>query len=1426
MTSYVPHASSFRCLPETAPDMVEQASSKPILQWAEKRAEAMRRAQYLRGEHVDPPPLTASRPPPIAWRTPPPPRMMAVSHNMSGSHSTSTLLELSFRGTRSPAPQRMSPAVGYTKQFESADGVSEKQLHGELVKTGRILTGAQKQLAEAREMATTKVMEAREEAAQAIKYARDRDAHTAAVEAELEHLLQQKEMAVASERAKLANTLAEQRQALQDEMAAVKAESEQRLERQRLEQQAMEQEHRRLTNEVASLRQQLQGNTHSAEHEADLERKLAEQAEAERQERVEHLRRQAVRKVFKQGLSKGFNAWFAMFTDRKHKKQLLNHAAGRLCRPKLASGFHEWKAMCAENSQASVREKEKEELKAEVRKRKALEKEVESLKAEFQAELQAELYKAVSAAEAERKEQERKWTEEAARLELEKAKAVRDAKHTLIHEQALRRISQQGIAKGFAAWKDTFLERQRQRQLVQRASARLSKPALAGAFYEWLAVHQDVLDAQKEDEKEKLKEELEAFRAKALEEEAAAAKRLADQAAANRDERIEQLHRMAGRRLGKQGLARGFNAWQELYLERKRKAQLLQRASARLSKPRLAGAFYEWLAVREEALRAQEERERQALADQLQLAQSEAARREEDTQRQLAEQAAAVREERIEQLHRMAGRRMGKQGLTRGFNAWQELYLERKRKTQLLQRSSAMLSKPKLAGAFIEWWTVREEAIREAEHEAQEALLASEAQNSSKLQKDLQRAKDKADSQIERIRGEYEEVLKAERAAAAKELAKVQAQLEKYTKSQTAEFEKNLADQAAELREQRVEQLHRMAMRRISKQGISRGFNRWLEGYLAKRRSLQLLNRAGARLTKPKLADAFIEWWTVHQEELDDRERRETEQIHAQETEMRDSRNQQLEAERAILEQHLERARIEFEETRKKDRLAAEKELEIERKKAAEAIAQEQAAATQTIAELKKKVELYSVGRDEDIANHLDKQAAADREDRVEQLHRMAGRRLGKQGLARGFNAWQTLWEARRRNLHLMQRASARLSKPKLASAFIEWWTVREETLQAAERASTGSRILSMQEEVGRVRAELREQMKQEQVAAREELKRVKAEYEEKLDKEAKRSDDMEEQLKSVVSNGQQALIEARTKIESVNSLEDELRQAKNDAQAFAHDMKLQEAALKDERKAGAKLQRELERMREASGNTKEAEAKAKEASTMAAKSTKEATDLLTRLAKQEEELKKGSEQRLAALLAEQRMGFEQTLKIQRLESDHKVRAPTPHLACPVPQAPIHTLIVPMLVPWQTKTLTTKVQELERALASTKAALSVSAAQAKDPAAGPQKSSMLGTLTALKFAANSSALQDNARELRRRMPKTVPRGPVSHTDMRLAARAAKEAAEEELRAQLKAEQGGDTPSHGSPSQSERGSPSLRPPSPEASRPGPVRTGSP
>ena len=76
---------------------------------------------------------------------------------------------------------------------------------------------------------------------------------------------------------------------------------------------------------------------------------------------------------------------------------------------------------------------------------------------------------------------------------------------------------------------------------------------------------------------------------------------------------------------------------------------------------------------------------------------------EAELQRQMEERLAAEKEKRIEHTKEMAIRRIGKRDLARGWTAWSEQHLEKKRRAQVLKAAGNRLMRPKLTAGWQHW---------------------------------------------------------------------------------------------------------------------------------------------------------------------------------------------------------------------------------------------------------------------------------------------------------------------------------------------------------------------------------------------------------------------------------------------------------------------------------------------------------------------------------------------------------------------------------------------------------------------------------------------------------------------------------------------------------------------------------------------------
>ena len=149
--------------------------------------------------------------------------------------------------------------------------------------------------------------------------------------------------------------------------------------------------------------------------------------------------------------------------------------------------------------------------------------------------------------------------------------------------------------------------------------------------------------------------------------------------------------------MGKKEISKGFEAWADMYFESVRRHRLLASAAARLAKPKLAAGYTHWKHdwhVEQRATarmttkqRLEAERSRLATSEaEVMKLRAELAKaresmlagtgREEELQRLAAEEAARDKEKRVEHLTQMAVRRMGKKGLSMGFETWADQYFE------------------------------------------------------------------------------------------------------------------------------------------------------------------------------------------------------------------------------------------------------------------------------------------------------------------------------------------------------------------------------------------------------------------------------------------------------------------------------------------------------------------------------------------------------------------------------------------------------------------------------------------------------------------------------------------------------------------------------------------------------------------------------
>ena len=731
--------------------------------------------------------------------------------------------------------------------------------------------------------------------------------------------------------------------------------------------------------------------------------------------------------------------------------QLLNEQ-----RAKLESELHEAQKLNEEQLAAERAEREElaertAELEEQIAEVESLRRERDEARAETQHFIEAAGEKHVEELERLRKELTGSVEEQAAaRAESERLKRIEQ-----MAKKAAARISNQGLMRGWSGWQEQWLNHCRQKRMLAAAGARIARPALAAAVAHWRAGWQYVekrhADAAANSTSQLLEEvtntskRLEARIARMEEEHAAtladtlkaavdqktaALERLrveltgsveqqaAARAEAEKERRIEQLHKKAAARIGNQGLMRGWSGWHGQWEAAARQKRMLAAAGARLARPALMASFGHWkmdwqgeaamglekqLEVSKARIQAFETRlerlrEEARVDAEVQMkaaknkheAELERLRKEltGSVEEQAAARAEAEKERRIEQLHKKAAARIGNQGLMRGWSGWHGQWEAAARQKRMLAAAGARLARPGLAAAMVHWradW--QGEAVKAVKGTFKQRLMESEGQQ--KRQQERCRS-------LEREISDLKAEIQRQQAVAAE---KQKAALERLRVELTGSVEQQAAARAEAEKERRIEQLHKKAAARIGNQGLMRGWSGWHGQWEAAARQKRMLAAAGARLARPGLAAAIAHWKTDWQGE-------------AAASTVQGAR-QKLAEEQAKSAELAENLRSERAEFKRQLALAAEKQT---------------AALERLRVELTGSVEQQAAAR-----------AEAEKERRIEQLHKKAAARIGNQGLMRGWSGWHGQWEAAARQKRMLAAAGARLARPGLAAAIAHW---------------------------------------------------------------------------------------------------------------------------------------------------------------------------------------------------------------------------------------------------------------------------------------------------------------------------------------------------------------------------------------------------
>jgi len=224
----------------------------------------------------------------------------------------------------------------------------------------------------------------------------------------------------------------------------------------------------------------LQGNDPSATV-ADIEKLHAAKLAAEKEERIELLRRQSGRRMLNQGVSNAWSAWLELWHAKTYAMERLREAGKRLRAPTLAHTFDDWSGMVAEAREFGLLQSAREREAAAANSIEGVREEMEGMRLSYEKRL-------LAAEEAKLVALERLRVELVGSLEERMAMGAEKAKEEAIehrHRQSVRRLMNSGLTRGFSAWTELWEARTSAHNQLRQAAVKLHAPDLAFAFEGW-----------------------------------------------------------------------------------------------------------------------------------------------------------------------------------------------------------------------------------------------------------------------------------------------------------------------------------------------------------------------------------------------------------------------------------------------------------------------------------------------------------------------------------------------------------------------------------------------------------------------------------------------------------------------------------------------------------------------------------------------------------------------------------------------------------------------------------------------------------------------------------------------------------------------------------------------------------------------------
>ena len=223
-----------------------------------------------------------------------------------------------------------------------------------------------------------------------------------------------------------------------------------------------------LENQLVSLRGSIEGQAKAF-------------AEQEREQRVELLARQSVRRMMSAALALGFEAWLELYETRIKNRRALQQAAARLRKPALAGSYFHWKEDYERAKRTLDEAARVKQSSDEMRIRAELEVQYRGMVAEYERKLAVALAEKQEALDALKSDLVASSNEQAER----DAALAREERIELLRRQSMRRILNADLSWGWSAWLELWQAKTYAMSRLRHAGNKLRMPGIADAFYFW-----------------------------------------------------------------------------------------------------------------------------------------------------------------------------------------------------------------------------------------------------------------------------------------------------------------------------------------------------------------------------------------------------------------------------------------------------------------------------------------------------------------------------------------------------------------------------------------------------------------------------------------------------------------------------------------------------------------------------------------------------------------------------------------------------------------------------------------------------------------------------------------------------------------------------------------------------------------------------